>query len=135
MKLFTTPAIKRDLDGYAFTAHHLKRNAANDGYSDRYWFCVTAVCRIFGLLQNVTKVWFEFHDKAGVDRWRVHVVDTATNGDVIVKVDGVEHCVSGYTARFLIKRLGRTKCFVACYYEADGEALEPATVSTGTNAI
>lgn len=135
MKLFTTPAIKRDLFGYEFTAHRLKRSHVNDGYSDRYWFCATEVCRIFRLPLNTTKVWFEFHDRAGANRWRVHVTDERlTNDDAIVKVDGVGHRISGYTARFLIKRLGCTKCFVACYYETKGRAPESETVTTGTTA-
>lgn len=123
MKLFTTPAIKRDYN--AFTDYPLKRDACNDGYSARYWFCVDTVRNIFGLPQNVTKVWFEFHDRAGVNRWRVQVDHITPNSYMLVKVDGVEHRMAGYTVRFLIKRLGCTECFVSCHYEAEGDAPTP----------
>lgn len=113
MKLFTTPAIKRD--DYAFTAGLLRQNS--DGYSYRYWFCADTTRRIFGLPRNATKVWFEFYDRAGIDRWPVEVVDDSGPNDVLMNIDGTEQRISYYTARWLIRRLKRKKCYVACFYE------------------
>lgn len=132
MIIFTTPAIKRG--PYGLTAQPLKRST-KDGFNDRYWFCVSAVCEIFGLPANITKVWFEFHDRAGVDRWPVEVKHVTANDDIIIDVDGRRYHASGYTVRWLTHRLQRTKCFVACYYEAEGEAPEDPTIPTFTRTM
>jgi len=112
MKLFTTPALLKD-DG------NFRAALVYQSYKYRYWFCINKTRKIFGLPQNTTKIWFEFYDRPGIDRWPVKVVDD--KDDVTVKIDEVKHTVSGYTARWLISRLNRTKCYVACYYETEGE--------------
>lgn len=133
MKLFTTPAITRDPDNYyAMTACPLPdSDPAQSVYAVRYWFCLTGLYSIFGLPRNVQKIWLEFYDRPGVDRWAITVKDNASSGDVYVIVDGVEHTVSGYTVRWLVKRLDRRECFVKCIYKADGPAPDRETYQDG----
>jgi len=130
MKLFTTPALKRfpethNLynfnDFYYLVAHKLPPNASGDY---RYWVCLDTTRLIFNLPLNTTKVWFEFYDRPGVDRWLVEVFERNYWGDTAVLfIDGARVFVFKEMVRYLIRRLKREKVYVACWYEEE-EGLE-----------
>ena len=118
MKLFTTPAIKHDPEN----SDALVAGKTKYGYN--YWFCKTSTCQIFGLPKNITKVWFEFYNRAGVDRWPIEVIDDDGIFEVGINIDGNIERVARDPARLIIRRLkGRKKCYVACFYETEGKVI------------
>ena len=115
MKLFTTPALTRNPETDTFV---------KNGFP--YWFCGDETRQIFGIPRNTTKIWFEFYDRPGADRWLVevivdHDIGDIHSGDVLVSVDGIRYHILGDTARFLIRRLNCRKCYVVCFYEANND--------------
>jgi len=120
MKLFTTPALKRSLYLSYLTAHKLPPKYCG---KYRYWVCLDTTRLIFNLPLNTTKVWFEFYNRPGVDRWLVEVVEMTNMNEAVLSIDGARVFVSKEMVEYLIRRLKREKVYVACWYEEE-EGLE-----------
>lgn len=108
MKLFTTPALTRD-DGFD-RAFVTKRDS-------RYYFCIENTCKIFNLPGNVTKVWFVFYDRVGVDRWLVQEV-AEDDAFSLFTIEEALIVVDQTTINVLRHKLGdRSTVYVKCLYE------------------
>ena len=118
MKLFITPALQRHpYYSSSLVAHKLP---SKDYTEYRYWVCLDITRKIFNLPLNITKVWFEFHDQPGVDRWLVEVVSMDHTSEAVLCVEGKRVLVENEMVNYLVRHLKREKVYVACWYEEEG---------------